>query len=218
MIKNIFFDLDGTLIDSAGDITVAINTMRKNFNLEPVSKDIVANVIGKGYPNTVRKMLGLDLDDIHIENIIDEAIQIVSDTYISLNSANTTIYTGVLKTLQCLQQKNIRMAIVTNKEEGAAIETLQHLGLGKYFEAIVGGDTTDNYKPNPEPLMYAIKQLDASISESIMVGDSINDYKCAEACGMKTILLNYGYSNGVDLKSLDAFAHIDDFTSLTKFI
>ena len=218
MIKNIFFDLDGTLIDSAGDITAAVNTMRHNYNLEPVTKGVVANVIGKGYPNTVRKMLALDFDTDHIENIIDEAIVIVTKSYKSQESANTIVYDGVRDTLEHYKQKNIAMAVVTNKTEDAAIDTLKHLNLDKYFDVIVGGDTTINYKPSPEPLLYAMQQLNANADESIMIGDSENDYKCATACGMNTILLNYGYNNGIDLKSLSAFAYVDDFAGIKCYI
>ena len=134
MIKNIFFDLDGTLIDSAGDITASVNTMRHNYNLEPVTKEIVANVIGKGYPNTVRKMLAINFDSEYIETIVDEAIQIVTSAYKEQNSANTIVYNGVRDTLEYYKQKNIMMAVVTNKTEDAAKDTLKHLCLDKYFD------------------------------------------------------------------------------------
>lgn len=85
MIKNIFFDLDGTLVNTVGDLTVATNTMRKHFRLEPVSEDVLANIIGKGYPTTVRKILALDFDNKeYIESIADRGVKIVSQTYKTL--------------------------------------------------------------------------------------------------------------------------------------
>ncbi|ORU24568.1 phosphoglycolate phosphatase, partial [Francisella tularensis subsp. holarctica] len=106
MIKNIFFDLDGTLVNTVGDLTVATNTMRKHFGLNPVSEDVLANIIGKGYPTTVRKVLALDFDDKdYIESIADEGVKIVSQTYKTLNSANSKVYPNIFKTLDFLKQQ-----------------------------------------------------------------------------------------------------------------
>lgn len=219
MIKNIFFDLDGTLVNTVGDLTVATNTMREYFNLEPISKDIVENIVGQGYPTTVRKVLALDFDDEnYIESIADKGVKIVSQTYKSLNSTNSIVYPGVFETLDYLKQQSIKMAIVTNKHQNDAIQSLTHLKLIDYFEIIVGGDSTSSYKPYPEPLLFAIDKLNAKPEESLMVGDSINDYLCAKEANIKTILVNYGYNNGIDLKALESFAYIDDFAEIKKFI
>ncbi|ABK89477.1 HAD family hydrolase [Francisella tularensis subsp. novicida] len=219
MIKNIFFDLDGTLVNTVGDLTVATNNMRKHFGLNPVSEDVLANIIGKGYPTTVRKVLALDFDDKdYIESIADEGVKIVSQTYKTLNSANSKVYPNVFKTLDFLKQQNIKMAVVTNKHEEDAIQSLTHLGLVDYFEVIVGGDTTTSYKPYPEPLLFAMNKLNAKPEESLMVGDSINDFLCAQGANIKIVIVSYGYHNGIDLKSLESFAYIDDFSTIKNLI
>ncbi len=219
MIKNIFFDLDGTLVNTVGDITAATNAMRKHFGLSPISEDIIANIVGKGYPTTVRKVLALDFDDKqYIESIADEGVKIVSQTYKSLNSANSKVYPNVLKILELLKSKNIKMAVVTNKHEDDAIQSLTHLGLINYFEVVIGGDTTSSYKPHPEPLLFAMDKLNAKAKESLMIGDSMNDFLCAKEANVKAVILSYGYNNGVDLKALDSFAYIDDFSELKQII
>ena len=219
MIKNIFFDLDGTLVNTVGDLTVATNTMRKHFGLKPVSEEVLANIIGKGYPTTVRKVLALDFDDNdYIKSIADEGVKIVSQTYKSLNSANSKIYPSVVATLDYLKSKNIKMAVVTNKHEEDAIQSLTHLDLIDYFELIVGGDTTSSYKPYAEPLLFAMEKLNAKADESLMIGDSENDFLCAKDANVKSVMVSYGYHNGVDIKSLDSFAYIDDFAELKQII
>ncbi|MED7819449.1 MULTISPECIES: HAD-IA family hydrolase [unclassified Francisella] len=219
MIKNIFFDLDGTLVNTVGDITVATNTMRKHFGLKPISEDVIANIVGKGYPTTVRKVLALDFDDKqYVESIADEGVKIVSQTYKSLNSANSKVYPNVPETLEFLKSKNIKMVVVTNKYEQDAIESLTHLGLIDYFEMIIGGDTTSSYKPYPEPLLFAMDKLNAKAEESLMIGDSMNDFLCAKEANVKAIMLSYGYHNGVNLKALDSFAYIDDFAEIKSLI
>ncbi len=130
MIKNIFFDLNGTLVNTIGDITVATNAMRKHFGFKPVSKNVLANIIGKGYPTTVRKVLALDFTDKkYIESITDEGVKILSDNYKILNSANSKVYPNVFETLDFLKKQNIKMAIVTNKHEEDVIQSLSHLNL-----------------------------------------------------------------------------------------
>lgn len=219
MIKNIFFDLDGTLVNTVGDLTVATNTMRKHFGLKPISENVLANIIGKGYPTTVRKVLALDFDDKdYIESIADEGVKIVSQTYKTLNSANSRVYPNVVETLDFLKEQNIKMAIVTNKHEEDAIQSLTHLGLIDYFEVIVGGDTTTSYKPYPEPLLFAMDKLKAKAEESLMVGDSMNDFLCAKKANVKIIMVSYGYHNGVNLKALGSFAYIDNFAELKSFV
>ncbi|MFV9925483.1 MAG: HAD-IA family hydrolase [Francisella endosymbiont of Hyalomma scupense] len=219
MIKNIFFDLDGTLVNTIGDITVATNAMRKHFGLKPVSKNVLANIIGKGYPTTVRKVLALDFTDKkYIESITDEGVKILSDNYKILNSANSKVYPNVFETLDFLKQQNIKMAIVTNKHEEDAIQSLSHLNLLDYFDIIIGGDTTPSYKPNSEPLLFAMNKLNAKPDESLMVGDSMNDFLCAQGANIKVVIVSYGYHNGIDLKSLDSFAHIDDFAEIKDLI
>ena len=219
MIKNIFFDLDGTLVNTVGDLTVATNAMRKHFGLKPVSKNVLANIIGKGYPTTVRKVLALDFTDKkYIESITDDGVKIVSDNYKTLNSANSKVYLNVFETLDFLKQQNIKMAIVTNKHEEDAIQSLSHLNLLDYFDIIIGGDATPSYKPNSEPLLFAMNKLNAKPDESLMVGDSMNDFLCAQGANIKVVIVSYGYHNGIDLKSLDSFAHIDDFAEIKDLI
>ncbi len=219
MIKNIFFDLDGTLVNTVGDLTVATNTMLKHFGLEQVSEEVLANIIGKGYPTTVRKVLALDFDDKeYIESIADEGVKIVSQTYKTLNSSNSKVYPNVFATLDSLKSQNIQMAVVTNKHEEDAIQSLTHLRLIDYFKVIVGGDTTTNYKPHPQPLLYAMEKLNAQTDESLMIGDSLNDFLCSQGANMKAILVSYGYHNSVDLKALESFAYIDDFEKLGHLI
>lgn len=219
MIKNIFFDLDGTLVNTVGDLTVATNTMRKHFGLKPVTENVLANIIGKGYPTTVRKVLALDFDDKdYIESIADEGVRIISQTYKSLNSANSKVYPNVFETLDILKHKGIRMSVITNKHEEDAKQSLKHLGLIDYFEIIIGGDTTTNYKPQPQPLFFALEKLNIKPDECLMVGDSLNDFLCGKGADIKTILVSYGYHNGVDLKDLDSFAYIDDFAEIKNLI
>ena len=214
----LFFDLDGTLINSISDITHALNKMRTHFALAPISDKITASIIGKGFPTTTQKVLALDLPENNVKNHAENALKLTLDYYEEVMGKHTHIYSGVINALKYFKNQQIKMAVVTNKEEVHAIKTLTHLNLNQYFHCIVGGDTTKFYKPNPAPLEYAAKLLSANINKSLMIGDSANDAYCARALNMPYIIISHGYANGVDLQSLNAIAVIDHFDELKNYI
>jgi phosphoglycolate phosphatase len=216
--RYLFFDLDGTLINSLSDITYALNKMREHFDLPPINDSITARIIGKGLPTTTQKVLALDLPDDKVRLYAKDALRLTLDNYESVMGRHTHIYPGVINALQYFRKQGISMAIVTNKEQNHALKTLNHLDLARYFDCIVGGDTTEFYKPHPAPLAYALKQLNAHLQQSLMIGDSANDAYCAQALNMPYVLISHGYANGVDLHSLGALQVIEDFNELKLFL
>lgn len=195
-ITTVLFDLDGTLIDSIPDITAALNQMRKIYHLEPVKQETVKDIVGKGFPTTVKKVLSLDLPANEIEKIFTDAYQHTLDAYTTCMGKYTTIFPGVIETIKSLHNLNIKMAIVTNKEETHAKETVKHTGINKYIDLIIGGNTTTHYKPHPEPLYYAMKKLGSTPLETIMVGDSESDISAAKSASVRSVAVTYGYNHG----------------------
>lgn len=221
--KYLFFDLDGTLIDSIKDITYALNKMREHFGLYPICDRITASIIGEGFPVTVRKVLALDLPQEKINIFYKDALKITLNSYDISIGKYTKVYSGVVEFLKYFKENlHLKSAIVTNKEEVQTIKILRYLNILQYFDSIVGGDTTEFYKPNPAPLMHAKKLLgiNSPIDDktSLMIGDSETDAKCAEACNMSYILINHGYSKGINLHELNAIAVIPHFKELKKYI
>lgn len=216
--NTLFFDLDGTLVNSVSDITYALNKMRAHFALDPISDQTTASIIGKGFPTTTQKVLSLDLTPEKVAAYANDALKLTLDHYEEAMGQHTHIYPGVIEVLTHFRDLKIKMAVVTNKEEAHAIKTLKHLGLNQYFDCIVGGDTTPFYKPNPAPLEYAARMLNADITTSLMIGDSANDAYCAKAYNMPYILISHGYANGVDLHNLNAIAVIEHFDELKSYI
>ncbi len=214
----LFFDLDGTLIDSVTDIAYALNQMRHYFSLADISPHAVSNIVGKGFPTTVRKVLELDLDATQVEQYASKALSLTLDAYEKNLGKHTTIYAGVTDVLQFAQVKGIKMAVVTNKEVKHATKTLKALKLIDYFNLVVGGDSTQHYKPHPAPLRYAMEVLKADKDTSLMIGDSDNDYLCAQKCNIPCILTTEGYNQGVDFTSLKPYAIINQFIELKDYL
>ncbi len=213
----LFFDLDGTLINSVKDITYALNKMRAHFNLTAITDTTTASIIGKGFPTTTQKVLALDLPEDKVKRYAKEALDLTLKYYELTMGEHTYIYPGVIETLDIFKSQNIPMAVVTNKEQAHAIKILSYLNLMPYFDCIAGGDTTAFYKPHPAPLAYACNKLHATIEQSLMIGDSLNDYLCAKVLGMSCILISHGYANGVNLHKLGALNVIEQFVELKQY-
>jgi len=217
-ISSILFDLDGTLIDSIPDISMALNNMRRHFNLKPIPLETVRNIVGKGFPTTVRKVLDLSLRPHQANRIFDIAYKITLTEYEKCIGQNTKLFPNVESTLEKLKKYNIKMAVVTNKEEAHAKMTLKHTGLDQYFDLVVGGNTTNNYKPHPDPLLYAMKTLNTLTNEVVIIGDSDSDINAAKAAKIPVIAVTYGYNHGVPIAKSNPDITIDKFDEILQVL
>jgi phosphoglycolate phosphatase len=188
----IVWDLDGTLVDSAPDLATALNTvldMRGFFNL---SLDEVRTMIGNGVPKLVERgfnAVGVRPDPAQL----DELIKLFVKEYRECATDNTRPYPGIVETLQELQDMNIPMGVCTNKPEVFTRQILEGLGLSGYFSSVVGGDSTNAKKPDPEPVLACLRGLVAEPALSLMIGDSVHDVRAARAAGVTIGVVPWGY-------------------------
>jgi len=113
------------------------------------------------------------------------------------------------QTLQHLHEAGLRTAVVTNKHERFASGLLNRLDLTRWVDVVVGGDTCERRKPDPQPLLFACGKMSVPASRALMVGDSINDVKAARAAGMPIVCVPYGYNEGQDPRSLECDVMIE---------
>src|SRR5215207_7458443 len=106
----------------------------------------------------------------------------------------TRPYALVAETLESLRQRGLRLAVVTNKPHAATMRILGALDLARFFDAVVGGDTLGRRKPDPAPLLHAMRALDAAPAETLMVGDNHHDVAAARAAGVPVAVVAYGYA------------------------
>ena len=218
--KVIIFDLDGTLINSAPDLAVAVNHMLKYLGRETFSEKIIDGWVGNGALTLVKRALsGERIIDESLEyDLVENALEIFL-TYYADNLCNATVpYPHVNTTLSALREKAYRLAIVTNKPFAFVEPILHSLGLNDLFELILGGDSLPKKKPDPAPLLYVCEKLGVSVDECVMVGDSKNDILAANDCAMQSIAVTYGYNYGEDIGIYDPDLAIDDFGDLLKFL
>lgn len=212
----ILFDLDGTLIDSVPDLTHAVNHALANYGKAPFTIDTVNHWIGNGAKPLVSRALnaaGLDA-----EKIIDEALPIYHAYYKANVCVDTYAFPGVESSLAQLKQAGFKLAIVTNKAERYVRPILSSLALLENFDCIVGGDTTDEFKPSAKPLLFAAERLGVQPKECIMVGDSKNDILAAAAANMSSIAVTYGYNYGEDINNYKPNYSATNFTEVVEIL
>ena len=202
-IRAVLLDLDGTLLDTAPEIAAAAADMLAELGLEPVPPSRVREFIGKGIPSLVRRTLEASLGRIPDERRTGSGIESFFFHYEKRNGRLATAYPGVREGLTTLHTMGYALACVTNKAARFTLPLLKSTGLEAFFSAIVSGDTAARKKPAPDPVLAACSQLGVAPAEAVMVGDSANDALAARAAGCGILLVPYGYSEGVDVQSID---------------
>ena len=215
-IKGIFFDLDGTLFDTAPELSFATNQMLKDLNLYELESDIIKSFIGEGADNLIKKSILYSSNE-DPEVLFNEARKLF-DKYYILNAAQSLPYHGVEDTLIRLKKKNLSLACVTNKPKIFTHAILEKSGLISYLDLVVSGDTVSRKKPDPMPLHYSCNKLELEPKQAIMVGDSCNDIDAAFSAGTYVITVPYGYQYGQSIESDKVDLAIKNLSDLIPII
>jgi phosphoglycolate phosphatase len=218
MVNTLLFDLDGTLVDSVPDIAFALNTMRAQLHLPTITLEVVKNIVGRGFPTTVQLILELDMTQTEAKKLHAKAFSLTLQAYSENHGKHTTIYVGVLSTLIFLKKHHYKMAIVTNKEEAHATALLEKVGLASYFDCIIGGDTTDHYKPHPDSIFEALSRLKSKPNDAIMIGDSKTDIDAAHNAAIPVVAVTYGYNHNTPISHYHPEYIIDAMSELPSLL
>lgn len=207
------FDLDGTLLDTSGDLAHALNHALGTVGRDPLPVERVRTMVGRG----ARVMLtrALDATGGAEPELIDRLFPVMIDRYAEHIAVLTRPYPGLVDALDALAERGLRLAVCTNKIERLARKVLAEVGLADRFVAVVGGDSTGSLKPDPTPLHAMIEQ--AGGGRTLFVGDSDNDIDAAKAAGVPSIAVSFGYVAG-DPADLGADALIAGFDELVPLI
>lgn len=205
------FDLDGTLVDSSGDLTAAVNHALAQAGRAPLTVAQVRPMIGGGSRHMLRQ--GMDATGGCTEEELDR-LQALLLAHYEANIANETRpFPGCLEALDVLAARGVTLAVVTNKYEHLARLVLEELGLTARFATIIGGDTLGPGRGKPEPDTIRKMVADCGGGRAAFVGDSIYDVRAARAAGLPSVAVSFGFLTG-PAEELEADALIDGYAEL----
>ena len=210
----VVFDLDGTLIDSAPDLAVAINAMLAGYGREPLAVAEVRRMVGDGVALLVARALAAR-DCRPAEPA--EAERSFTRHYESAATTLTTVYPGTAQALQALSAAGIPLAVCTNKPARLASGILAGFGLAKYFARVLGGDSLPFRKPDPRVLLALLEAFAAGREDSLLVGDSEVDAATASAAGVPFVLMKHGYRRGA-VAEIACRAALENFAELPALL
>ena len=215
MNKNIIthacFDLDGTLVDSKETILESTKTALDQLKINhKIDENIFTNMIGMHFVDI--------FDELKIEvNDFEKFISIYKAYYFDFMDFSY-LYPGVQQTLQYLNEKNIRVSLLTTKVQDQAEKIIDHFNLRSSFHYLMGRRDGLAHKPSPEPLFYICNELKIKPSETLMVGDTELDIQCGISAGAKTCGVLFGYRTKDQLEKEKPDFLISGFDELRKIL
>ena len=210
-VDAVLFDLDGTLVDSARDIAASVNWVLGELGLPRHSEDEIQRFVGDGMKSLLTRAIGTD-DPEHLKT----SIKLFREHYRAHCLDTSRLYPGVTTVLDALRGKPL--GLVTNKPRAVSVHMMDALGIAPYFKVILGGESTPNKKPHPEPLLHALQQLGARPQRSAMVGDHANDIEAGKAAGMHTYAVTYGLTDRATLERAQPDLFLDHLEELLHYI
>lgn len=206
-IRAVLLDLDGTLLDTVPDLHAAACGMLADLGRPPVALEEIRAFVGRGIPNLVKRILAGDLaaaDDPAPPPA--DALASFKKHYEHFNGRATKPFPGVIEGLDAFKALGLPLGVITNKAQAFMEPLLVRTGLQPYLSVAVAGDMLPRPKPDPMPLIWACGRLNVSPADTLMIGDSVHDFKAGRAAGCKVFLVPYGYNEGQDVRELAADA------------
>jgi phosphoglycolate phosphatase len=182
------FDLDGTLVDSAPDLHAALDRLMAVKRLPGFARAEVVAMIGDGVRVLLERAYaarGITLDEAGLQHFMTD--------YEANAAVLTRAFDGIPELLGGLRDAGWRLAVCTNKPEGAARVLLSGLGLDGHFSALGGGDSFPMRKPDPGHLRATLAAAGALPEDAVMIGDHRNDIEAARGAGVRAIFAGWGY-------------------------
>lgn len=213
--KAVVFDLDGTLIDSRGDIVAAMNHALIATKRRPQPASKIVRLVGNGARALCAQVALLPGDDPET----DELVQHFSEYYRAHPLDFTRWAPGALEALEDLTaMADMRIGLCTNKNRSTTEVVLAALGIVDRFHAVVAGGDVPELKPDPQPLLLTSKLLGVDPREVVMVGDGVQDIECARNAGTWSIAVESGFTAASDLMTASPNVAVKDLSLVAGIV
>ena len=232
-IKAVFFDLDGTLINTLASLKKTMDLTMEHFDLEGVSLQETRIFVGTGYKKYVEKALGknadkkykeaekweekdeeramdLDMEGDEIMGFYDEACEYYASIFPENSTYQAEAYPGIKECITALKEKGIAVVCITNKSKEVAEGVLASVFSADSFTLIIGDDGEMPLKPDKAPLLKACRELGITKDEAVMVGDTKTDLDAARNAKMSSIGCLYGFRDKKELVEHGAEHMVED--------
>jgi len=188
-IQTVLFDLDGTLLDTAPDLANALNATLRLNRQQPLPFEQIRPVVSHGGQALIK--LGFKLGPGHPE--FEALKKQLLDYYQSHIAEQTCLFPGMSDVLDSIEKQGVNWGVVTNKPAWLTEPLMDALDLSRRATTIVSGDTLDERKPHPAPLLYACKVVGSEPDACLYIGDAQRDIQAGHNAGMSTLVAMFGY-------------------------
>jgi phosphoglycolate phosphatase len=191
-LAGVFFDLDGTLVDSARDMHDALTSLCRELVIEVPRYERMRETVSRGARAVLRCAVGDD------EARIDAVLPRFLELYVATGMVNTHAFDGMDSVLQELEARGARWGVVSNKAGSLVALVMTKVGYDGRAAAVVGGDTLAKRKPDPDPVLHACALAGVEPAQCVYVGDDPRDIMAGRAAGLYTVAAGWGYLDGAD--------------------
>ncbi|HZR33918.1 MAG TPA: HAD-IA family hydrolase [Nevskia sp.] len=218
MFDLFMFDLDGTLVDTAGEIADTVNDVLNELRLPAVSDAQVRGWIGQGSRELLVRACahaaGRSEAELRDGAAPDSLLEMYARFHERRCGTRSQVYPQVEATLSALQRRDMALAVVSNRERRFAEAVLRAHGLIRYFDPVVAGDTLPVCKPDAQVIEYCLRRHRVPPQRALMVGDSAVDVAAARNAGVRCWAVPYGYNGGRPVEDAAPDRVIPDLSAL----
>ena len=211
------FDFDGTLVDSAPDLTRALDRALERAGLAVVGLELGTQMVGHGAGALVEQAVRHVTNDDSLtmkSPLCRLLLSVFLEEYEPICAETSVLYSGATEVIETLKAEGKQVGLVTNKPRRFVELMLPAFGLQDAFDSIVAGDDLPTRKPQPDMVHHALTDLGRSPHEACLVGDSKADLGAAKAAGVTSILVSFGYAGDLDVYNCGADRVIQDLMEL----
>ena len=216
MIKCCIFDLDGTLLNTLEALTHTTNLMLSRFGYPPVDEAHIKMFVGDGYKLLVERALKYSGDDSLAH--YGEALTVYMELFAEHCMYHVRPYDGILKLLETLKDKGIRIAVLSNKPHARTVENIETVFGAGYFDYVAGEQPGIPRKPDPAGVYRILEAFDVKPEECLYFGDTNTDMKTGLAAGLTTVGVTWGFSGREELESFHPQYVIDHPGEVCKIL
>lgn len=216
----VIFDLDGTLADTSGDLIAAANHCFRDMGLgdvlDPGNDALTAFHGGRAMLRLGLGRVGSDEVELRVARYYPVLLQAYGDAI----DVHTRLYPGAMDAVEALKSAGLSVGICTNKPEGLAQILLTRLGVRDAFGSLIGADTLPVRKPDPAPLLEAVRRVGGDMARACLIGDTQTDRDTARAAGVPSVLVTFGPSGQavLDLQPEASIGHFDELPGVVAHL